>query len=375
MIIAVNTRLLLPGKIEGIGRFAQETLRIITREHPEHRFIFIFDRKYSEEFVFSDNITPVVTFPPARHPLLWYGFFEWGVPQVLKKYKADLFFSPDGWLSLRSPVISLPVIHDLNFFAFPEFIPYPVRKYYHYYFPKFIGKAARIATVSSYTKNDIVSRFNYPANQMDVVYNGASQAFLPLEEADRQRVRDTYTRGCPYFLFVGLIHPRKNLANLIRAYDMFKKYEHSNIKLLVVGERKWWTQDMEQAYDSFDFKDDIIFAGRKNDDELGPITASALGMVYVSHFEGFGIPVLESMCCDVPVICSSTTSLPEVGGDAVIYADPSHVDSIASAMIRLYKEPGLSQSLIEKARLQREKFSWEKTARLLWESIEKCLKA
>jgi glycosyltransferase involved in cell wall biosynthesis len=374
MIIAVNTRLLLPGKIEGIGRFAKETLRIITREHPEHRFIFIFDRKYDEEFIFSDNITPVVCFPPARHPLLWYGFFELGVPPVLRKYKADLFLSPDGWLSLRSPVRSLPVIHDLNFFAFPEFIPFHVRKYYHYFFPRFIKKAERIATVSSYTKSDVISRFNYPADQIDVVFNGASRAFFPIEEQEKQKVRDTYTRGCPYFLFVGLIHPRKNLANLIRAFDLFKKHEPGNIRLLVVGERKWWTEDMEQAYDSCEFKDDIIFAGRKNDDELGPITASALAMVYVSHFEGFGIPVLESMSCDVPVICSSTTSLPEVGGDAVIYAEPSNIDSIAAAMIRLYKEPGLSQSLIIKARLQCEKFSWKKTAGLLWESMEQCLR-
>ena len=106
MIIAVNTRLLLPGKIEGIGRFALETLRIITKDHPEHRFVFIFDRNYDPEYIFSSNITPVVGFPPARHPVLWYWFFELSVPGLLRKHKADLFLSPDGWLSLRSPIKS-----------------------------------------------------------------------------------------------------------------------------------------------------------------------------------------------------------------------------------------------------------------------------
>ncbi len=180
MIIAVNTRLLLPDKLEGMGRFAQETLKIITREHPEHQFVFIFDRKFSDEFVFSDNITPITCFPPARHPLLWYWFFEWSIPAVLQKVKADLFLSPDGWLSLRTPVRSLPVIHDLNFFHLPELIPWQVRQYYDYFFPRFIQKADRIATVSDFTRQDIVTLFNYSKQNIDVVYNGVSEGFRPL---------------------------------------------------------------------------------------------------------------------------------------------------------------------------------------------------
>ena len=110
------------------------------------------------------------------------------------------------------------------------------------------------------------------------------------------------------------------------------------------------------------------------EEDLASITASALAMVYVSHFEGFGIPVLESMYCDIPVIASSASSLPEVGGNAVLYADPSDAESIKSAMLALYGDPEMRSDLIGKARVQREKFSWEKTAGLLWESVEKCLK-
>lgn len=374
MNIAVNTRLLLPGKIEGIGRFALETLRIITTRHPEHRFFFIFDRKHAESFVFSDNITPLVAFPQARHPLLWYLYFDWGIPPLLEKYKADLFLSPDGWLSLRTPVKSLPVIHDLNFFHYPEFIPWHIRSYYHYFFPRFIQKANRIATVSDYTRKDILNRFNYKGD-IDVVYNGASKAFVPLRETEKQHVRDTYTGGCPYFLFVGLIHPRKNLAGLIHAYTQFRNTVSDRVKLLVVGERKWWTADMQQAFDQCGFQDDIVFTGRKQDDELGNITAAALALVYVSHFEGFGIPVIEAMSCDVPVICSSTTSLPEVGGNAAMYVNPQSAASISNAMIAVYKSAELRNSLILNARIQREKFSWEKTAGLLWDSIEKVLES
>jgi glycosyltransferase involved in cell wall biosynthesis len=372
MIIAVNTRLLIPGKIEGIGRFALETLRIITQKHPEHRFIFIFDRKYSGEFMFSSNITPVICFPPARHPLLWYLYFEGSLPGILKKYQADLFFSPDGWLSLRADIKSLPVIHDLNFLHFPEFIPFHIRQYYHYFFPRFMQKASRIATVSEFTRNDICSRFGYPESRIDVVYNGAD-GFNPLNELDIQKFRLEYTRGEPYFLFVGLIHPRKNLANLMLSYDRFRSETPSRVKLLVVGERKWWTDDMKNAYEKCRYRYDIILTGRLPDDVLKRAVASALGLVYVSYFEGFGIPVLEAMNADVPVICSSTSSLPEVGGDAVIYADPADVESIKTAMVNLYLSPDLRRALIMKSRIRRAQFSWNKTADLLWKSIEQCL--
>jgi glycosyltransferase involved in cell wall biosynthesis len=371
MIIAVNTRLLIRDKLEGIGRFANETMRIITQKHPEHKFVFIFDRKYTDEFIFARNITPVIAYPQARHPLLWYAFFEWGIPRVLRKHKADLFLSPDGWLSLSTRVKSMAVIHDLNFFHFPEFIPWHVRQYYFHFFPRFVQKASRIATVSDYTRNDIATRFDFDPLKIDVVYNGANDIFTPIKDSERILTREKYTAGCPYFLYIGLIHPRKNLTSLIQAFEQFKQSINSNTKLLVVGSRKWWTADMQQALDNSAFRDEVFFAGRVNDNELHRIIASALSLVYASHFEGFGIPILEAMYCDTPVITSDTSSMPEVGGDAVLYVNPQSVDSIKNAMLSIFCDPNARQRLIEKARLQREKFTWEKTADMLWQSIEK----
>ena len=373
MNIAVNTRLLLPNKLEGIGWFTYESFKRITRQHPEHRFIFLFDRKYDEQFVFGSNVTPLAVHPQARHPLLWYLFFEYGVATALKKHKADLFISPDGWLSLRTGTSSMAVIHDLNFFHFPEFIPWHVRQYYNYYFPRFINKADRIATVSAFTKKDIIYRFGYDAGKIDVVYNGANEEYKPLVPADQQQVREKYTQGKPYFLFVGLIHPRKNLANVMRAFDAFRQVKSSDMKLLVVGSKKWWDRDHEKALREAGYNNDIIFAGRMEIDELKGVMASAFALVYPSWFEGFGIPVLEAMYCDVPVITSGTSSMSEVGGEAVLYADPASVESIKNAMLQLYSDDKLRNNLIVKARDQRLKFSWDMTAEKLWESIEKCL--
>ncbi len=373
MIIAVNTRLLIRDKLEGIGWFTYETLKRITVNNPEHKFIFIFDRKYTEEFIFSDNIEPVIAHPQSRHPVLWYLFFDWGVPHILKKYKPELFLSTDGWLSLRTNIKSLPVIHDLNFFHYPEFIPWHVRKYYNYFFPRFIKKADRIATVSSYTRQDIISRFNIDKDKIDIVYNGASEELKPLQKEEQDKVRLRFSEGSPYFLFIGLIHPRKNLANLIKAFDDFKQSVYCNVKLLIVGSRKWWTPDIQDAYNNSKFKNEILFTGRVSSEDLRIITASAISLVYASYFEGFGIPLLEAMYCDIPVITSKVSSMPEVGGDAALYVEPASVKSIKDAMLKIFCDINIRNDLIEKARKQRNKFTWDKTADKLWESIEKCI--
>ncbi len=374
MVIAVNTRLLIRDRLEGIGWFTYETLKRITRNHPEHKFIFIFDRKYQEEFIFSDNIKPVIAYPQARHPVLWYLFFDWGIPHILKKYKPDLFLSPDGWLSLRTNISSLPVIHDLNFFHYPEFIPWHIRKYYDYFFPRFIKKADRIATVSEFTRQDIVSRFDINEDKIDIVYNGASDELKPLNKEEQDKVRLKFSSGCPYFLFIGLIHPRKNLANLIRAFDNFKDSVYCNVKLLIVGSSKWWTPDIQSAYDNSKFKNDICFTGRVSSEDLRIITASAISLVYASYFEGFGIPLLEAMYCDIPIITSKVSSMPEVGGDAALYVEPTSVDSIKDAMLKIFCDTNIRETLISRARKQRNKFTWDKTADKLWESILKCVK-
>ena len=145
------------------------------------------------------------------------------------------------------------------------------------------------------------------------------------------------------------------------------------MKLLVVGSEKWWDRDHEKALQEATAKEDIIFTGRLEVEDLKQVMASAFALVYPSWFEGFGIPILEAMYCDVPVITSNTSSMPEVGGEAALYADPASVTSIKDAMLQLYSDSALRDKLIANGREQRMKFSWDKTAEKLWESIEKCM--
>jgi glycosyltransferase involved in cell wall biosynthesis len=372
MRIAVNTRLLLSGKLEGIGWFAFETLKRIVESHPEHEFIFIFDRKPSSEFKFGDNVKMVVAHPQARHPFLWYLFFEIGVYRALKKIKPDIFLSPDGWLCLKTKTPSLAVIHDLNFEAHPEFIPNKlITKYYHYFFPRFAKKATRIATVSEYTKQDLQSRYRIAPDKIDVVYNGANNAFSAFSNEEIAKVRNRFSKGQPYFLFVGLIHPRKNLENQLKAFEVYKKSTGHNTKFIVVGERYSTSSELAQFEQTSPVREDVIFLGRQTMEALTELYGGALALSYLSYFEGFGIPILEAFCAEIPVITSNVSSMPEICGDAGLVVDPYNIEAIADAMGSLASDQKLRQLLIEKGRIQKMKFSWDKTASALWTSIQK----
>jgi len=372
--IAVNTRLLLKDKLEGIGWFTYESLKRIVRSHPEHEFFFIFDRKNDPDYIFANNVTPVVAGPPARHPLLFYSWFEFTIPRVLKKIKADVFISPDAFCSLKTPVKTLLVVHDLNFEHFPEHLPWLIQKYYRYFTPRFIEKAQRIATVSEFSKKDIIEQYNTNPDKIDVVYNGANKVFNRLNENEKEATKLLYTKGDDYFMFIGAISPRKNLNNLLRAFDTYRSSNKVNTKLLIVGEKMWGDSDLESTFNKMRFKDEVLFTGRLKPDKLAKVLGSALALTYTSYFEGFGIPIVEAFNAETPVITSNVTSMPEIAGDAALLADPFQPDSIASAMKDITFNNSLRQSLVEKGRKRKQEFSWDKTAINLWKSVEKVIK-
>jgi len=373
MRIAVNTRLLLKGKLEGIGWFTYQTLERIVKDHPEHEFFFFFDRPYDPAFVFAPNVTPVVVHPQARHPILFYIWFEWSIPAMLRKYKIDLFLSPDSYMSLSTKVPTCLVIHDLAFEHYPEHFVLSHRLYWTHYSPLFACAACRIATVSTFSKNDITKCYGIAPDKIDVVYNGAHNEYKPLNAVEREEVKKHYADGCEYFVFAGALHPRKNIVNLLKAFVAFKQRQRTNMKLVIAGRPAWKYDEVEQMRATMPFKEDVKWVGYMNVDELSKVIGGAYALVYASLFEGFGIPILEALQCDVPAIVSNTSSMPEVAGDAALLVDPSDPDDIADKMHQIYKDEALRNKLIVNAREQIKKFDWNKSAERLWDSMMKCI--
>jgi len=371
MRIAVNTRLLLKGGMEGIGWYGYETLSRIVRMHPEHEFIFLFDRPFSRDFLFAENVSGMWMPPPTRHLKLYPFWFQYALPFMIKRSKADLFLSIDGHSTIATAVPTVLVIHDIYFHHYSNLLSAGWNNYLNYWTPRFAAHAQRIATVSEYTKSDLVKSYGLDPGKIDVTPNGFNQRYTALSEIEKQLVRKQYSNGRPYFLFVGLIIKRKNLHRLMEAYDKFRKQTGQEIALVVVGKRKWWDADHETVYQQMQFKADVVFTDRLEPDELSKVMAAALALTYVPVFEGFGIPILEGFASGIPVLTSNVTSMPEVGGNAAMYTNPFDVDDIAHKLEILAGDDTLRMAMIGRGLARKDQFSWDLTATKLWECIQK----
>jgi glycosyltransferase involved in cell wall biosynthesis len=380
MHIAVNTRFLLPGnQLEGIGRFSYETLSRLVRQQPAVTFHFLFDRAYDACYLFAPNVVPHVLYPSARHPFLFVAWFEGAVALWLTRHQPAAFLSLDGFTTLATNVPRVTVLHDLAFEHFPLDVGLLQRKYHHFFVPRFARASARLVAVSEATKADIVQTYGIVPERISVAYNAPATQFWPRPLASQEATRARFSGGRPYFLFVGALHPRKNLGRLLQAFDLFKQQNSpatAGAQLLIVGRRAWKAGPIFDAYQQMQHQDAVHFTGRVSDEELAGLYAAALATVFVSYSEGFGIPIVEAQASGCPVLTSDASCLPEVAGPGgAVLADPFDAAAIAAGLGRLWHEPELRQQLRERGLANVRRFSWEASAAVLWQAVQEAISA
>jgi glycosyltransferase involved in cell wall biosynthesis len=373
MIIAVNTRFLL-NELEGYGYFIRELFESLVKSHPEHQFYFLFDRPFAKKYIFSSNVHPIVVSPPARHPILWKYWYDVKIPLTLKKIKADVFISPDGYSSLSTKVPQCLVVHDLGFLHHPDAYKKSHVRFLKKNTPKFLKKAKAVVTVSRFSKNDILKHYKIDAAKIEVIYNGVKDVFRPLSFYEKDAVKEKYTEGKEFFLYLGAIQPRKNLINLLKAFSIFKKRLQSNIKLMIAGRLAWKNEEFLKLIKTYKYRSDVILTGYIPEEELPLLVGAAYALVYPSFFEGFGVPVAEAMKSGVPVLTSENTSMQEVAGEAGLYFNPADHSDIADKMMLIYKDENLRNQLIEKGKLLADKYNWRTSAEQFWECIVNAVK-
>ena len=237
-------------------------------------------------------------------------------------------------------------------------------RYYRSRFPEFARIATRLVTVSEFSKNDIVAQFGVPSDSIDVVYNAPASMYAQ-RTATRGDSGGRFTDGCPYFLFVGSLHPRKNLNGLLEAFGRYRA-DGGTHELLIVGSGMWSASEAPQ--------DGVHYAGRLGRDELVQVMRGAEGLIFVPWFEGFGVPIVEAFASGVPVIASNTTAMPEVcGGAAAALVDPANPGEIAEAMQRLEADEALRSRAVEAGLARARDFSWDTSANQLMASIQTVL--
>jgi glycosyltransferase involved in cell wall biosynthesis len=272
-------------------------------------------------------------------------------------------------LTLGLKVPSVLVIHDINFEHYPKDIPGHYSRYLRKYSPLFARAASQLVTVSSYSAQDIASHYGIERNKILVIPNGVNDDFRPLTSKEKDDIRQELTGGDPYFIFVGSIHPRKNLHRLLQAFDIFKNETKSRVKLLVAGNLFYMHDELRSALDQMQHRQDVIEGGRMDASRLHLAVGGALANVYVSYFEGFGIPVLEGFRCGVPVIGGNQTAIPEVAGDAAHLVNPFDIRDIADGLKKVYADEPYRETLISRGLQRASQFSWEHTSRELWRVI------
>ena len=371
MNIAVNTRFFLKDHLEGLGYFTKEVFTRIAAAHPDHQFYFLFDRPYDSSLEFGLNVKPVVVNPPARHPLLWKYWFDVKLPSLFRRLKIDLFVSPDGFCSLGTRVPQLMIVHDLGYLHYPKFYKKSNMLFYKSYMPKYLNKAKQVAAVSEFTKKDIIGQYRIESQKIAVVYSAVKPLFKVQTEEVKNSVKEKYTEGNEYFIYAGALQPRKNLVNLLKAFSIYKKRLKNNWKLVLCGRLAWKNDEFLELVKTFKFRNDVVLTGYVEEEELARLVGSAYALVYPSYFEGFGVPVLEAMKSEIPALTSKDSSMEEIAGEAALYFDPNSPESIAESMMLIYKDEDLRRRLIEKGKVAADRFSWEHTARLVWEEMMK----
>lgn len=371
MVIGIAARMLCTSKPEGIGIYTDEILKRWVKEHHEHQFIFFIHRKTGivNEYEKFPNVKLVLTGLPLSQPIVqdwWYNFF---LPRKIKSYKPDVLFSPYGLLPKNCPVKSLITIHDLNFEASDDFLSTSFNKFYRKQFRHSCEEAEKIIAISHFTKTEIEEYYGTSSQKIEVIYNGVSQDFSPPSADIISEVRKKYSNGEKFFLSAGAIHPRKNTAFLIKAFDLFKSKTKSKAKLLFTGSIRIPFHEWNSIIDSSSFREDILHLGYLDKDKFASVMSGAHALLYLSSYEGFGLPVAEAICCNVPVLAAQSSAPSEIGSDAILTCNENDLNDTAEKMQSLDTNESLRKILRVNSSERKKLFNWDHCAKLVWKSM------
>lgn len=374
MRVLVDIRHLNTPQPAGIGRYTTQLLEALFRVDQNHEYI-LFSTGLNQ-FVPSISKRPGVSSLHLRVPnkflnlrtlFLQHPTINWQVREPV-----DLIFLPNlAITSLPKDIPSIMTVHDLSWHLYPEFYSAKMRLWHKATKPKRLFQTTKkIITPSESTKRDLHALYSVPTSNIHVIPHGVPPYFQPGMQASDHGVRSKLKLPRSFVLFVGTIEPRKNLLALIDGVKQYRARTNENLHLLLVGKWGWKSNVIRRRLWKQDVKPWVHHIGYTNSTQLPAIYRSAKATLFPSIYEGFGLPILESLACGTPVITSYTSSMPEVGEQAAIYIDPYNSRDICEALKGLLHSTSLQKQLREQGIEQAKRYSWNKTATQTLELFE-----
>jgi len=350
----------------GSGQFAFNVISQLEKIDRENNyFVYLASEPLPDMPEARDNWQYLVFGPPR----LWT---QIALPArlFLRREKLAVFYSPSHYAPRFSPVPTVISIMDLWHHYHPEqFVKkdlYQLINWEGYS----VKNASRIITISQATKADIVKFYHYPEEKIMVAYPGYEKYQISHFKNQISNIKKKYGVKGNYLLYLGTLQPKKNLVGLIQALNILVS-QYPDITLVVVGKKGWLYEEIFQKVKELKLEDKVVFTDYLKEEEKPYLMAAAKGFVLPSFYEGFGIPVVEAMSLGVPVAISNTSSLPEVGGKAAFYFEPYKPEEIAQTLLKVVKLSSAEREKVAKeGKKQAEKFSWQKCAEKVLESIE-----
>lgn len=374
MVIAINTKITDNRNRDENDNFIYEIFTRIIPSKPDHTFILIGDEKIKNLFAHFQNVTTVATKSLKENVAQWYAWYQFKIPAILKKYKADIFVNCEAIACLRTTIPQCIIITNLDFIHQPFLFRKSRLLFYKISVPRSLRKAALVVTLTPLCKEDIMKTFKINGAKIEIVYRGFCEKFYPADYEEREQIKSKHADGNEYFIYTGPIGLHKNLLNLLKAFSAFKKRQKSNMKLFVAGNHAYKHKAFYEDLRLFKFKGDVKFFIDPPVEDLIAFTASSYAMVSCFANNYFPTAALQAMKSGIPVIAASNGGMSEILGDAALYADPDNFKEIAVKMMSLFRDEKLRKILIEKGKIQAAKYQWNDTAVLLWKEVEKCAK-
>jgi glycosyltransferase involved in cell wall biosynthesis len=361
MLIGIDASRAVAGQATGTEYYSQHLIRALIDLAPERRFRLYFNRVPVDDAY----RVPHVEHRIISFPRLWT-HVRLAIDVTLRP--PDVLFVPAHVLPIAHPRRSVVTIHDLGYLYFPETHPLAQRLYLNLSTRWNAQASARVIADSQATKDDLVRHYGTSPEKIVVAHPGVDPAMRRAEDPQHiQAVKSHYGVAGEYLLHIGTLQPRKNLARLIQAFACSSARENT---LVVAGKKGWLYADLFRQVERSGLGHRVIFTGYVPDADKAALLSGATACVFLSLYEGFGFPVLEAMACGTPVICSSTSSLPETAGDAALFVNPLDADAITSALDRMTSDSALRWKLIARGYLQAGKFTWQACAKKILETLD-----